>query len=130
MEFLDNSILMVLSNALLLLLLIIQNISSKKKLMMLSSANASVTDDLSVLCRGATNIDRRLELLGSQVKRLMERQDHIDAADSVKKEYDHAIRAIKNGASFDRLINLHGLSRAEARLLVSLHTDECGVQAR
>ena len=124
MHLLDNNLLFVITSALLLVLIVLQNYRSVRKIRALSLENISIKSDLSALCRGATNVDRHLELLGSQIKRVTERQERLDTSDFVKKEYDHAIRAIKGGASVERLINIHGLSQPEARLLVSLHGDE------
>ena len=121
---LDDNLLFVISNALLLVLIVLQNYRSVRKIRTLSIENLSMKNDLSALCRGATNVDRQLEFLGSQIKRVMDRQDSLNSSDFVKKEYDHAIRAIKGGASIDRLVNIHGLTQPEARLLVSLHGDE------
>ena len=125
MDIFDANILLVLSNALLLVLLIVQNIRLSRKSGALAIENISINSDLSALCRGATNIDRRLELVDSQIKRVMDRQEKFETSDSVKREYDHAIRAIRSGASVDRLVNMHGLSLAEARLLVSIHGEAC-----
>jgi len=126
MYLLDNN-LYVISNALLLVLILLQNYRSVRKLRELAIENISIKNDLNALCRGATNVDRQLELFGSQLERVterQERQERLDRSDLVHKEYDHAIRAIKGGASIERLINIHGLSQPEARLLVSLHREE------
>jgi len=119
----DSNLLLMFSNALLLVLVISSNIRSNRKINILAIENASLTNDMHALCHGATNIDRRLESVDAQIKRVLERQDNIDTSDFVKREYDHAIRAIKSGASVDRLVSVHGLSQAEARLLVSVHGD-------
>jgi len=125
MDMFDSSLFLVLSNALLLLLLIVQNIRWNKKTSALYLASVSINNDVSALCRGATNIDRRLEMLANQIKRVNDKQEKLEVSDTVAREYDHAIRAIKNGATIDKLIDLHGLSQAEARLLVSIHADSC-----
>lgn len=63
-------------------------------------------------------------MIEEKIRRLQERQDKLEAADIVKREYENAIRAVKGGASVERLVNVHGLSQPEARLLVSMHGDE------
>ena len=124
MYLLDSSILFVLSHVLLLVLILIQGVRYSRRTAALSMENISIKNDLNALCRGTTNVDRHLESLSSQIKRVVERQEKLDTSDFVKKEYDHAIRAIKSGASVDRLMNIHGLSQPEARLLVSLHGED------
>jgi len=124
MHVLDDKLLLLISNALLLVLIALQNYRSVRKFRALSSDNLSMMNDLNAVCRGITNVDRQLGSLGSQIERVMDRQESLGSSDFVSKEYDHAIRAIKSGASIERLINIHGLSQPEARLLVSLHGDE------
>jgi hypothetical protein len=125
MYLIDHNILLVISNALMLILVISLNIKFNKKIRAVAIENTSIKSDLNAVCRGAMNVDKQLEFLGNQIKRISERQEKYDTSDFVKKEYDHAIRAIKSGASVERLVNIHGLSQPEAKLLLSLHGDEC-----
>lgn len=122
MYFVDNSILLMAAIAFLLLLVVYNNFRLGKILATLAEENHTLKSNLNALCRGTGNVDRRLDFIDAQVKRVHERQERLDGSDVAKREYDHAIRAIKNGASFERLVNIHGLSKAEAKLLVSLHS--------
>lgn len=117
----DNSLLLAIGNFFLLIFIIISSLRLRGRIKILAEENCSLKSDFNALCRGSSNVDRRLDYIDAQVKRVHERQEKLESSDVAKREYDHAIRAIKNGASFERLVNIHGLSNAEAKLLVSLH---------
>lgn len=116
--------LLLAANIILLCFQLIQHYRSKRSYRRMSLNAEQMKADIHVLCRGATNIDRHISMIEEKIRRLLERQDKLEAADVVKREYENAIRAVKGGASVESLINVHGLSQAEARLLVSLHADE------
>lgn len=112
------------ANVLLLMLQLFQHYRGKRLYKRITMNAEQMKVDIHVLCRGATNVDRHISMIEEKIRRLSERQEKLEAADVVKREYENAIRAVKGGASVERLINVHGLSQAEARLLVSLHGDE------
>lgn len=116
--------LLLLANVLLLTFQLLQNYKNKRLYRRVNINADQMKTDIHVLCRGATNIDRHISMIEEKIRRLSERQDKLEAADVVKREYENAIRAVKGGASLESLINVHGLSQAEARLLVSLHGDD------
>jgi len=116
--------LLLTANILLLLFQLIQHYRRKRLYKRINLNADQMKADIHVLCRGATNIDRHISMIEEKIRRLLERQDKLEAADIVKREYENAIRAVKGGASVESLITVHGLSQAEARLLVSLHADE------
>lgn len=120
----DTVTLLLSANLFLLLFQVIQLYRGRRLHKRLASGNDGMKSDIHALCRGATNIDRHITVIEEKLRRLGERQDKLEAADSVKREYENAIRAVKGGASVDSLTSVHGLSQAEARLLVTLHGDE------
>ena len=113
----------MVSNVLLLILVMSLHSRYSKKLKLISIENIQFKKDLHGLCHGAVNVDRHFGEIDKKIKRVLERQEKYDSSDFIKREYDHAIRSIKNGASMDHLVNVYGLSHAEARLLVSLHAE-------
>ena len=115
--------LLLTANILLLIFQLIQRYRGKRLYKRLCLNADQMKTDIHILCRGATNIDRHISMIEEKIRRLTERQDKLEAADIVKREYESAIRAVKGGASVESLINVHGLSQAEAKLLVSLHGD-------
>lgn len=120
----DTVTLLLSGNLLLLLFQMIQLYRGRRLHKRYSAGNEDMKADIYALCRGATNIDRHITAIEEKLRRLTERQDKLEAADSVKREYENAIRAVKGGASVDRLMSVHGLSQAEAKLLVTLHAEE------
>ncbi len=120
----ETVLLLTITNALFLFLLIYLGLRINKTRRNLIADAQQVQSDMVALCRVSSNIDRRIDAIDEKMRRLSERLEKIEASDSVKREYENAIRAVKGGASLDRLMDIHGLSQAEARLLVSLHGTE------
>jgi hypothetical protein len=120
----DTLSLLLSANLILLLFQMIQLYRGRRISKQFAINSDHMKTDINALCRGATNLDRHITAIEEKLRRLTERQDKLEAADSVKREYENAIRAVKSGASVDRLISLHGLSQAEARMLVTLHGEE------
>jgi len=123
-SYIDAITLLLSANIVLLLFQLFQHYRGRRLYRRISLNADQMKADIHVLCRGATNVDRHISMIEEKIRRLLERQDKLEAADVVKREYENAIRAVKSGASLESLINVHGLSQAEARLLVSLHGDE------
>lgn len=120
----DVVTLLLAANIILLIYQLIQHYRGKRIYKSICLSADQMKADIHVLCRGATNVDRHISMIEEKIRRLLERQEKLEAADVVKREYENAIRAVKGGASLENLTNVHGLSQAEARLLVSLHGDE------
>ena len=120
----ETDLLLTITNVLFLFLLIYLGLRINKTRRNLIADAQQVQSDMRALCRVSSNIDRRIDAIDEKMRRLSERMEKIEASDSVKREYENAIRAVKGGASLDRLMDIHGLSYAEARLLVSLHGTE------
>lgn len=124
MMLIDNEILFILAIFLLLILVVIKNLYITKSLKSIIINYDSLKYDLNALCRGARDIDSRIEQLDNRLQMTIDRMDKVGSENIHNKEYENAIRAIKNGATYERLINIHGLTHVEAKLLVSLHGAE------
>jgi len=120
----DTVALLIAANILVLLFQLIQLYKSRRSHKRFTFTSAHMKADIGALCRGATNIDRHISTIEEKIRRLTERQEKLETTDVVKREYEKAIRAVRSGATVERLMSVHGLSQAEARLLVSLHGDE------
>lgn len=120
----ETVLLLTMANALFLCLLIYLGLRLNRTRKILIADAQQVENDMVALCRVSSNVDRRIDAIDEKLRRLSERQEKLEASDSVKREYEKAIRAVKGGASLDRLIDIHGLSQAEAKLLLSLHASE------
>jgi len=121
---LETALLLTIANVIFLLVLVYLSIRINVTKRNLVAETHLVKTDLTSLCRVSSNIDKRIDAIDVKIRRLSERQEKTEASDIVKREYDNAIRAVKSGASLDKLINIHGLSQAEAKMLVSLHSEQ------
>ena len=86
----------------------------------------SLNSDISALCSGATGLGNHLNDIEQQLRRLYERQDQIELRDPGEREYHNAVRMIQDGADMEKLIDVCGLARGEAELLMRLHGVEHG----
>src|SRR3989304_3069374 len=82
--------------------------------------------DLSALCTGASGVSGHLSRVDQQVRRLVERQDKVEAGGPANRAYHQAIRLIRNGADIDEVMDACGLVRTEAELLIMLHRGDKG----
>ncbi len=81
----------------------------------------ALNSDISALCSGATGLGNHLNEIEQQLRRLYERQDQIELRDPTEREYHNAVRLIKDGAGMKKLMDVCGLTRGEAELLMRLH---------
>jgi len=105
----------------LLLLFIYNNIRVSKKIARLETLVSDLANDTKALCVGAHGIDARLVALDNRIRRVGERQEVLDTRDQPSREYSYAIKQLKNGASVEQLVNINGLSQAEAELLHAMY---------
>jgi len=73
---------------------------------------------------GALGVGSRVQQVEGQLAQAIERQDELEKVknDPQSKLYGHAMKMIELGASIDEIVNECELPRAEAELLVSLHS--------
>lgn len=77
--------------------------------------------ELGALCSGAAGAGSHLSRLDQQILRLVERQDRLELRESVPREYDRAVRLIREGAGVEQVMGQCDVVRAEAELLVRMH---------
>jgi hypothetical protein len=116
--------LLITVNVILMFIQLYHLYKSKRLYQKVSLSADNIKTDMQAFIRGSSNVDRHIATIDEKMRRFADRLDKLEAADSVKREYDNAIRAVKAGTSVDSLIDVHGLSQAEAKLLISLHGDE------
>jgi len=83
--------------------------------------------DLRALCNAAVSMGERVNRLERELRRLDQRQDElglqqqatVDESDG--RSYNQAIKMAAKGAAVDDLVEVCGLSRSEAELLVMMH---------
>lgn len=84
--------------------------------------------DIAGLCSAAVSVDRRLIESAGEIHGI---SDKISASERAQKKnnnppYHNAIQKIRNGAKAEELIELCGLSREEANLLINMHSHNNG----
>ena len=116
------SVLLIAAGVFMLLLLFVyHNIRASKKIARLGTLVSDLANDTKALCVGAHGIDTRLVALDNRIRRVGERQEVLDTRDQPSREYSYAIKQLKNGASVEQLVNINGLSQAEAELLYAMY---------
>jgi len=116
-----SALLIVAGLFMLLLLFVYNNIRASKKIARLETLVADLSNDTKALCAGAHGIDSRLVALDTRIRRVGERQEVLDTRDQPSREYSYAIKQLKNGATVEQLVNVNGLSQAEAELLYAMY---------
>ncbi len=87
----------------------------------LRAESAALQNELSALCAGASGVGAHLSRLDQQVMRLGERQDNLEAHDSMHREYDRAVKLVRDGSGVEEIMAQCNLIRTEAELLMRLH---------
>ena len=82
---------------------------------------AALQGELDALCAGASGVGTHLSRVDQQLLRLGERQDSLEAHDSLHREYDRAVKLVRNGAGAEEIMTQCNLLRTEAELLLRLH---------
>jgi len=85
---------------------------------------AQLNDQLHEIRCGALGVGSRVQQVEGQLAQAIERQEQMAQVqtDPQSKLYGHAMKMIELGASIDEIISECDLPRAEAELLVSLHS--------
>lgn len=82
---------------------------------------AALQNELGALCAGASGVGAHLGRLDQQLLRLGERQDDLEANDTLHREYDRAVKLVREGAGVEEIMTQCNLIRTEAELLMRLH---------
>ncbi|MCC6207664.1 MAG: DUF2802 domain-containing protein [Gammaproteobacteria bacterium] len=82
---------------------------------------AALQGELGALCAGASGMGTHLSRLDQQVMRLGERQDDLESHDTLHREYDRAVKLVREGAGVEEIMSQCNLIRTEADLLMRLH---------
>jgi hypothetical protein len=107
-----------------MLLVVLQAVSVirlRRACQTLRSDSAALQNELSALCAGASGMGAHLSRMDQQLQRLGERQDNLEAHDSLHREYDRAVKLVRNGAGTEEIMAQCNLLRTEAELLMRLH---------
>jgi hypothetical protein len=78
-------------------------------------------NELSALCAGASGMGTHLSRVDQLLVRLSERQDNTESHDSVHREYDRAVKLVRNGAGVEEIMSQCNLLKTETELLMQLH---------
>lgn len=82
---------------------------------------AALQNELGALCAGASGMGAHLGRVDQQLQRLAERQDTLETHDALHREYDRAVKLVRNGAGVEEIMAQCNLLRTEAELLMRLH---------
>jgi hypothetical protein len=107
-----------------LLLVLLQALSVarlRRACQALQRDTTALQNELGALCTGASGMGAHLGRLDQQLLRLNERQDHLESHDSLHREYDRAVKLVRNGAGAEEIMAQCNLLRTEAELLLRLH---------
>lgn len=124
-----GQIVAAVAGAAVLLLVVLQAVSVRRlrrACAALRSDTAALQNELSALCAGASGMGAHLSRLDQQLLRLGERQDSLEAHDSLHREYDRAVKLVRNGAGVEEIMAQCNLLRTEAELLMRLHGGAAG----
>lgn len=86
------------------------------------TALAELRQDVRGLCAGAVGLDSRVADIEQSGRRLKERQEQLELRDSGDRLYSQAIRMVHKGCSIEELVEVCGLSRNEAALVMMMHS--------
>jgi len=81
-----------------------------------------LNQDLAACQQGIIRMGEDLTALRDQFKRLEDKQQRMDQHDPLSMPYNQAARLVGLGASIEDLTQSCGLSKAEAELVVKLHS--------
>jgi hypothetical protein len=119
-----GQIVAAVAGAAVLLLVILQATSVlrlRRAYRSLQGETAALQNELSALCAGAHGMGAHLGRMDQQLQRLGERQDNLEAHDALHREYDRAVKLVRNGAGVEEIMAQCNLLRTEAELLMRLH---------
>lgn len=119
-----GQIVAAVAGAMLLLVALLQAVSAlrlRRDCRALRSEVAVLQGELGALCTGASGMGAHLSRVDQQLLRLGERQDNLEAHDSLHREYDRAVKLVRNGAGAEEIMTQCNLLRTEAELLLRLH---------
>lgn len=88
----------------------------------LEAAIAEVRQDVRGLCAGAVGLDERIARIEQNGRRLKERQEQLELRDGGERLYNQAIRMVHKGCTIEELVEVCGVSRNEAALLMMMHS--------
>lgn len=77
--------------------------------------------DIRAITAAAIGVGERVLELERRQRRLNERQEQLDIYDPANQPYEQAIRMVKNGADVSELVDVCGISEAEAELVSLMH---------
>lgn len=91
------------------------------------SALNELRQDVRGLCAGAVGLDARVAQIEQSGRRLKERQEQLELRDNGERLYSQAIRMVHKGCTIEELVEVCGLSRNEAALIMMMHSvDKAG----
>ncbi|MCM2678994.1 DUF2802 domain-containing protein [Echinimonas agarilytica] len=88
----------------------------------LSRANDPILNDIQEIRTGSLAVGRRLGLLEQRLSDLVDQQPTVDDLEPQRRIYSRAVRMVELGADIDEIMQECELPRAEAELIVNLHT--------
>lgn len=108
-----------------LIWLVKEHLRFKQEFVVLSHTLERNNRDIEGLCSAAVSVDRRLSDNAENLLGMIEKvKDFDNQQQQTSQPYHSAIQKVRNGAKADELIELCGLSREEAALLIRLHSHD------
>ncbi len=82
----------------------------------------SIQSEVSALCAGGAGTGAHLSRVERQLARLIERQNRLELSDTMNREYERAVKLLREGRDIEQVMAQCNLVRAEAELLARMHT--------
>lgn len=93
----------------------------QRLILLLQSEVQSMQGELSALCAGAAGAGAHLGRVERQLARLIERQNRLELNDTMHREYERAVKLLREGVDIEQVMTQCNLVRAEAELLARMH---------
>ncbi len=111
-----------LSSMTILLVIVFLGNRQNRRLVQAQAAQIhSLEGNINAVCAGFSGLSSAVGRVEHQLRRLAERQEQLEMRDPSTHSHEHAIKLARSGASIEELVEICGLVRDEADLLIRLH---------
>ncbi len=93
----------------------------QRSILMLQSEVQAMQLELAALCAGGAGAGAHLGRMERQLSRLGERQNRLELSDTMNREYERAVKLLREGMSVEQVMVQCNLVRAEAELLARMN---------
>lgn len=111
-----------LSSMAILLMIVFLGSRKNRRIVQAQAAQIhSLEGNVNAVCAGFAGLSSTIARVEQQLRRLAERQEQLEMRDPSTHSHEHAIKLARSGASIEELVEICGLVRDEADLLICLH---------